>query len=201
MQLEIANHMHQNWMSVVFSSVLRGHLLLVAGPFNNMSIFLDIFSDDDDDDILMLAFGGFSMSSIFKSGIFSEKQCGSIDDHEKQEAQSVVQDPDIEESQVDLQEGCKDEQSVEDQFDEPHEADGEDVAEEDRAGENLKCDNLINIYVCADDNIAEIYMRDTRNGERKQFPIKHVITFKRARISIQAFHHWGRNEPKIHHLS
>ena len=139
------------------------------------------------------------MSSIFKSGIFSEKQCGSVDDHEKQEAQSVVQDPDIEESQVDLQEGCKDEQSVEDQFDEPHEVDDEDVAEEDRAGENLKCDNLINIYVCADDNIAEIYMRDTRNGERKQFPIKPVITFKRARISVQAFHHWGRNEAKIHH--
>ena len=53
-----------------------------------MSIFLDIFSDDDDDDdILMLAFGGLSMRIIFKSGIFSEKQCGSVDDHEKQEAQ------------------------------------------------------------------------------------------------------------------
>lgn len=39
-----------------------------------MSIFLDIFdSDDDDDDILMLAFGGFSMSSIFKFGIFFRK--------------------------------------------------------------------------------------------------------------------------------
>ena len=68
-----------------------------------MSIFLDIFdSDDDDDDILMLAFGGISMSSIFKSEKISEKQCGSVDDHEKQEAQSGVQDHDIKESQVDL---------------------------------------------------------------------------------------------------
>lgn len=56
-----------------------------------MSIFLDIFSDDDDDDdIFMLAFGGFSMSSIFNSGFFSEKQCGFVDDHDKQEAQFVV---------------------------------------------------------------------------------------------------------------
>ena len=100
-----------------------------------------------------------------------------------------MKDLDIEESQVDLQEGCKDEQSVEDQFDEPHEADGEDVAKEDRAGNNLKFDNLMNIYVCADDNITEIYMRDTRNGERKQFPIKSIITFKRVRISVQDFYH------------
>ena len=100
-----------------------------------------------------------------------------------------MQDPDIKESWVDLQEGYKEEQSVEDQFDEPHEADCEDMAKEDKAGENLKCDNLMNIYVCADDNIAEIYMRNTKNGERKQFPIEPVITFKRASIKIQAFHH------------
>ena len=54
-----------------------------------MSIFLDIFySNDDDDDIFMWAFIGVSLSSM--GSIFSEKQCGSIDDHEKQEAQSVV---------------------------------------------------------------------------------------------------------------
>ena len=71
---------------------------------------------------------------------------------------------------------------------------GESFSEENSAGENLKCDNLINIYVCADDNIA-----DTRNGERNPFSIKLVIIFKRARISVQAFHRWGRNEAKIHH--
>ena len=67
--------------------------------FNNMSIFLDIFYFDDDD-FLMLAFG-ISMGSMFELEEISEKQCGSADDHENQEAQSVVQD-----SQVDLQERC-----------------------------------------------------------------------------------------------
>ena len=114
-----------------------------------MSIFLDIFDSDDDDDIFMWKFGGISLGGILKSEKISEKQCGSVDDYQKQEAESVVQDPDIEESRVDLQEGCKEEQSVEDQLDEPHESDCEDVVEEDRARENLKCDDLMNISVCA----------------------------------------------------
>ena len=126
----------------------------ISWNFNNMSIFLDMFDSDDDDDFLMWTFGGVSlgsMDSIF-SEESSEKQRGSINNHEKQEAQSVIQDPDIEESQVDLQEGCKEEQSVEDQLDKPHEGDCQDVAEEDRAGENLNCDDLMNISVYADVN-------------------------------------------------
>ena len=57
-----------------------------------------------------------------------------------------MQDSDIEKSQVDLQERCKEEQSVEDQLDEPDEVDGKDMAEEDKARENVKCGNLMNIY-------------------------------------------------------
>ena len=43
--------------------------------------------------------------------------------------------------------GCEEEQSVEDQLDEPHEADCKDAVEEDKAGENLNLnfDDLINI--------------------------------------------------------
>lgn len=63
------------------------------------------------------------MGSMFESKKISEKQCGSVDDHENQEAQSVVQDLEIEDSRADLQEGCEEEQSVEDQWDESHEAD------------------------------------------------------------------------------
>ena len=74
-----------------------------------------------------------------------EKQCGSIDDHKNQEAQFVVQY-----SQVDLQKGCEEEQSVEDQWDELDETHCKDVAEENKAGENLNCDDLINIFVCVD---------------------------------------------------
>lgn len=168
--------------------------------FNNMSILLDIF-DSDDDDFLMWAFASISMGTMFESEEISEKQCGSVDDHKNQEAQSVVQD-----SQVDLQEGCKEEQSVEDQWDEPHEIDCKDMAEEDKAGENLNCDDLINISVCAEvtsvndeDIIADFQMVDTRNSERENSPIQPVIILRRARIRIQAFHHWGRNDVKIHH--
>ena len=58
-----------------------------------MSIFLDMFTYDDDD-FLMRTFGGISLSSM--GSIFSKKQHCSVDDHEKQEAQFVVQDHDIE---------------------------------------------------------------------------------------------------------
>lgn len=60
-----------------------------------------------------------------------------------QEAQYVVQD-----SHADFQEGREEEQSVEDQWDEPDEADFKDVAKENKAAENLNCDDLINIYFC-----------------------------------------------------
>ena len=40
--------------------------------FNNVSIFLDIFSNDDDDDILMLAFGGISMSRFLSLDFFQK---------------------------------------------------------------------------------------------------------------------------------
>ena len=53
----------------------------------------------------------------------------------------------MEDTRADLQEGCKEEQSVEDQLDEPHEANFKDMEEEDKAGENLNCDDLI-IFVC-----------------------------------------------------
>ena len=84
----------------------------------NMFIFLDMFDSDDDDDFLMWTFGGVSLGSMGR--IFSEKQCGSVDDHDKQEAQSGEQDHYIEESPVDLHEGCKDEQNVEENFVEFH---------------------------------------------------------------------------------
>ena len=61
-----------------------------------------------------------------------------------------MQDPKIENTRANLQQGCKEEQSVEDQWDKPHESDCKDVAEEDKARENLNCDDLINISMCAD---------------------------------------------------
>lgn len=104
-----------------------------------MSIFLDIFYFHDDD-FLMWAFGGMSMSSMLKSEEISEKQCGSVDNHDNQEAQFVVQHLDIEDTRANLQEGCKEEQSVEDQMDKPHEVDCKYAVEEDKARENLKYD-------------------------------------------------------------
>jgi len=106
-----------------------------------MCLFGDIFNFDDDL-FLMWPFGT-NMGSIFKLEEISEKQCGFIDDHENQEAQSVVQD-----SQVTLQEGCEGEQSVEDQRDELDEANFKDVAKENKAEKKLNCDDLVNIFVC-----------------------------------------------------
>lgn len=52
------------------------------------------------------------------------------------------------------------------------------MAEEDKAGENLNCDDLINIFVCVDitsmndeDIIADFQMVDTGNSERENSPI------------------------------
>jgi len=70
-----------------------------------MSLFEDIFNSDDD--VFLIWAFGINMGSIFESEEISEKQCGFVDDHGNQEAQSVVQD-----SQADLQEGCEEEQSV-----------------------------------------------------------------------------------------
>ena len=55
------------------------------------------------------------------------------------------------------------------------------------------------LYEINTDNFVEIHMRDTENNERKHSPIKSVITLRRTKISIQDFHHWGRNEVQIHH--
>lgn len=136
-----------------------------------MSIFLDIFYSDDDD-FLMQAFG-ISTGSMFESKEISEKQCCSVDDHDNQEAQSVVQDLDIEDSRADLKEGCEEEQSVEDQWDESHEADCKNMAEEDKAGKNLNCDDLTNISVCTSMNdeeiIDDVQMVDTKYSEGKIF--------------------------------
>ena len=55
-----------------------------------MSLFEDIFNSDVD---LFLTWAfGINMDSIFESEEISKKQCGSVDDHENQEAYSVVQD-------------------------------------------------------------------------------------------------------------
>lgn len=115
------------------------------------------------------------MGSMFDSKEISEKQCGSIDDHDNQEAQSVVQDLEIEDSRTDLKEGCEEEQSVEDQWDESHEADCKNMAEEDKAGKNLNCDDLTNISVCTsmndEDIIDDVQMVDTKYSEGGNFPI------------------------------
>lgn len=72
-----------------------------------------------------------------------------------------------------------------------------------KTGENLNCDDLINIYVCAyvtsmndEDIMDEIQMVDTKNSQRENSPIQFVIILRRV---IQDFHHQGRNEVKIHH--
>ena len=95
-----------------------------------------------------------------------------------------MQDPKIEGSRVDLQEGCKKEQSVEDQFDEPHEADCEDVAEEDKVGENLKCDDLMNISVCADVNN---YKEEATKFEELSF-LKHGLKHRVFMKPTQKLH-------------
>ena len=77
----------------------------------------------------------------------------------------------MQDSQADLQEGCEEEQSAEDQWDEPDEADCKDVVEENKAGENLNCDDLINISVCAD---------DTNNNKEKVTKFEEELKFLEA---------------------
>lgn len=64
----------------------------------------------------------------------------------------------------------------------------------------------VNIYVCAgvismndEDIIVGVQMVDTGNSDRENSPIQLVIILRMARIRIQAFRHWERNEMKIHH--
>ena len=57
---------------------------------------------------------------------------------------------DQEDPVVVLEEGSTKEHIVEDQLDEPHEADCKDLVEEDKSRENSNYDDLMNISVCAD---------------------------------------------------
>lgn len=50
-----------------------------------------------------------------------------------------------------------------------------------------------------EDIIVDIQMIDTRNSEKENSPIQPTIILRRARIRIQAFHHWGRNEVMRYH--
>lgn len=95
-----------------------------------MAALLDIFDLDD---------------------IFFIRHSGFINDHNYQKILYVLKQRETKNSRVVFQEGCEEEQSIEDQWNEPDEADCKDVAEENKVEENLNCDDLINIFVCADD--------------------------------------------------
>lgn len=115
-----------------------------------MAALLDIF---DLDDIFFIRHSGFINDRYYQEILYVLKQC------------------ETEKSRVVFQEGCEEEQSIEDQWDEPDEADCKDMAEENKAEENLNCDDLINIFVCAD---------DTNNNKEKLMKFEEESKFLEA---------------------
>lgn len=103
--------------------------------------------------------------------IFFIRHSGFINDNNYQEILYVLKQCETENSRVVFQERCEEEKSIEDQWDEPDEVDCKDVVEENKAEENLDCDDLINIFVCAD---------DTNNNKEKVMKFEEDLKFLEA---------------------